>query len=87
MLPPVFGTAAPLKGVSGILRRVAYARFSEGRAAHWIILLASDRVDVVESGLGSVGRAIRRLPTKRTGPGDLAAAPRTDGLGPAANDS
>src|SRR3954453_14345228 len=34
-LTPVFGTTAPLKGLSGVIRRYSYARFSEGRAAHW----------------------------------------------------
>lgn len=44
-LTPVFGTAQPLHGVSGVIRRYAYARFSEARAAHWLLLLAADRVD------------------------------------------
>ncbi|WP_349268936.1 hypothetical protein MPNTM1_04132 [Mycolicibacterium parafortuitum] len=48
VLTPVFGTAQPLSGVSGAIRRYAY-RYSEGRAAHWLILLLGDRVDVVES--------------------------------------
>ena len=52
-LTPVFGTAAPLKGLSGVLRRYSYARFSEARAAHWLILIAADRVDAVESHLAS----------------------------------
>ena len=43
-LTPVFGTSCPPRGLSGILRRYAY-RYSEGRAAHWLILLAADRVD------------------------------------------
>src|SRR3982751_4326255 len=37
-LTPVFGTAQPLKGLSGLIRRAAYDRFSEGRAAHWLLL-------------------------------------------------
>jgi hypothetical protein len=49
MLTPVFGTAVPLKGLSGIIRRYSYARFSEGRAAHWLLLIGADRVDVLES--------------------------------------
>jgi hypothetical protein len=49
ILPPVFGTTAPLKGLSGVLRRYSYANFSEGRTAHWLLLLAADRVDVAES--------------------------------------
>ena len=44
-LPPVFGTAQPLHGVSGAVRRLAYARFSEGRLAHWLLLVAGDRVE------------------------------------------
>src|SRR5829696_6422587 len=35
-LTPVFGTAAPLKGASGVIRRYSYRRFSEARAAHWL---------------------------------------------------
>jgi hypothetical protein len=49
MLTPVFGTSVPLKGLSGLIRRYSYARFSEGRAAHWLLLLGADRVDVLES--------------------------------------
>ena len=52
-LTPVFGTSCPPKGLSGALRKLAYARYSEGRAAHWLILLAADRVDAVESHLSS----------------------------------
>ncbi|MBI4899073.1 MAG: hypothetical protein HY829_01195 [Actinobacteria bacterium] len=48
-LPPVFGTTVPLRGVSGVIRRYAYARFSEARAAHWLLLLAGDRVDAFEN--------------------------------------
>jgi hypothetical protein len=50
MLTPVFGTSCPPKGLSGKVRRYAY-RYSEGRAAHWLLLLAGDRVDAVESHL------------------------------------
>src|SRR5690554_3829745 len=35
-LPPVFGTSTPPKGLSGALRKLSYARYSEGRAAHWL---------------------------------------------------
>lgn len=44
-LTPVFGTAQPPKGVSGAIRKFAYKRFSEGRAAHWLLLIAADRVE------------------------------------------
>jgi hypothetical protein len=52
-LTPVFGTAQPPRGVSGALRKLAYRRWSEGRAAHWLVLIAADRVDAVESHLAS----------------------------------
>jgi hypothetical protein len=52
-LTPVFGTAQPLRGVSGAIRRYAYT-FSEGRTAHWLLLLAGDRVDVMESRIGAL---------------------------------
>ena len=52
-LTPVFGTAQPLRGVSGWIRRYAY-RYSEGQTAHWLLLMAGDRVDVLESRVGAV---------------------------------
>jgi hypothetical protein len=52
-LTPVFGTACPPKGLSGAMRKHAYRAYSEGRAAHWLLLLAADRVDTVESTLRS----------------------------------
>jgi hypothetical protein len=45
MLTPVFGTVTPPKGLSGAIRRLAYRRYSEGRAAHWLLLIVGDRVD------------------------------------------
>jgi hypothetical protein len=50
---PVFGTAQPLHGLSGAIRRYAYARFSEGRLAHWLLLIVGDRVDAWGSHLRS----------------------------------
>src|SRR5215211_4032216 len=52
-LTPVFGTSTPPRGLSGMIRRFAYRRFSEDRAAHWLLLIAADRVDAVESHLRS----------------------------------
>lgn len=48
-LTPVFGTSCPPSGLSGALRKLAYRRYSEGRAAHWLMLLAADRVNVLEA--------------------------------------
>jgi hypothetical protein len=52
-LTPVFGTACPPRGVSGAIRKYAY-RYSEGRAAHWLLLIFGDRVDAIESHLRSL---------------------------------
>jgi hypothetical protein len=48
-LTPVFGTSVPLRGLSGAIKRLAYRRYSEGRAAHWLLLLLGDRVDAAGS--------------------------------------
>ena len=53
-LTPVFGTSCPPKGISGMIRRYAYDQFSEGRAAHWLLLLAADRVDALEHHVGAL---------------------------------
>ncbi|WP_295101390.1 hypothetical protein [uncultured Microbacterium sp.] len=47
MLPPVFGTAQPLHGVSGVIRRFAYDRFSETKNTRWLLLVLGDRIDAV----------------------------------------
>lgn len=49
-LPPVFGTAQPPRGLSGLIRKRAYA-IPEHHAAHWMLLLLGDRVDVWEGRL------------------------------------
>jgi len=52
-MTPVFSTAQPLHGLSGLLRRVAYST-RETRARHWMLLLAADRVDVLEHRVGKL---------------------------------
>ena len=64
---PVFGTAIPLKGLSGVIRRYSYARFSEARAAHWLLLIAGDRVDAWESHLRSFATRRPDNPITQTG--------------------
>jgi hypothetical protein len=51
-LTPVFGTSCPPRGLSGAIRWRAY-RYSEARAAHWLLLLGADRVDALGSHLRS----------------------------------
>jgi hypothetical protein len=53
ILPPVFGTVAPLHGISGLIRRTAYKRYSEARLAHWLLLIAGDRVEAAGAHLRS----------------------------------
>ena len=53
MLTPVFGTSTPPRGLSGAIRKFSYARYSEGRAAHWLLLVLADRVDAWENHLRS----------------------------------
>ncbi|RRQ29186.1 hypothetical protein DK926_04700 [Rhodococcus sp. Eu-32] len=65
-LPPVFGTSAPLQGLSGVIRRQAF-RYSEGRAAHWLMLLAGDRVDAAESHIRSLVSGRPDNPVTETG--------------------
>jgi hypothetical protein len=66
MLTPVFGTSAPPHGLSGVVRRYAY-RYGEGRAAHWLLLLAADRVDAIESHLASFATTRPDNPFTETG--------------------
>jgi hypothetical protein len=66
-LTPVFGTAQPLHGVSGAIRRLAYARFSEGRLAHWLLLIVGDRVDAWGSHLRSFASLHPDNPITETG--------------------
>ena len=66
-LTPVFGTSCPPKGLSGAIRKLSYARYSEGRAAHWLLLVLADRVDAVEEHLRSFGTSRPDNPITETG--------------------
>jgi hypothetical protein len=66
-LTPVFGTSTPPAGISGAIRKYAYAKFSEGRAAHWLLLIAGDRVDAWEHHLRSLATLRPDNPVTETG--------------------
>ena len=66
-LTPVFGTSTPPAGVSGAIRKYAYAGFSEARAAHWLLLIAADRVDAWEHHLRSLATLRPDNPVTETG--------------------
>jgi hypothetical protein len=53
--PPVFGTAVPPSGLSGGVRKAAFA-YPDHFTRHWTMLLLADRVDLWEH------RARRFLP-------------------------
>src|SRR4051794_4135962 len=66
-LTPVFGTSCPPRGASGAVRKLAYRRFGEGRAAHWLLLIAADRVDALEHHVASMFTAHPDNPITETG--------------------
>lgn len=66
MLTPVFGTSTPPSGLSGVVRRFAY-RYSEARAAHWLLLLGADRINAIESHLASFATLRPDNPITQTG--------------------
>jgi len=53
----VFGTSTPPKGLSGMIRRYAY-KFSEANAAHWMVLILADRVNVIEGIIDDLRKGI-----------------------------
>jgi hypothetical protein len=65
-LTQVFGTSTPPRELSAVVRRYAY-RYSEGRAGHWLLLLAADRVDAIESHLASFATMRPDNPVTETG--------------------
>ena len=65
-LPPVFGTSTPPAGLSGAMRKYAY-KYSEGRTAHWLLLIAADRVDAWEHHLKSFATLHPDNPVTETG--------------------
>jgi len=66
MLTPVFGTSCPPRGLSGMIRKYAYT-LGEGKSSHWLLLLAADRVDIVESMVKSALRGEPDNPITETG--------------------
>ena len=60
-MTPVFGTAQPLHGLSGMLRRAAYST-RETRARHWMMLLLADRVNVLEHRIAKLVKILALVP-------------------------
>lgn len=57
--PAVFGTTMPPSGLSGAIRRLAFKR-SESDWWHWLLLMAADRINVVEGVVEDLGQG--RIP-------------------------
>ncbi|GAA2176504.1 hypothetical protein GCM10009846_30580 [Agrococcus versicolor] len=66
-ITPVFGTAQPLRGVSGAIRRLAYERYSEGQTPHWLLLILGDRVETAGSRARSLLSTRPDQPITQTG--------------------
>lgn len=49
-MPPVYGTAQPPKGLSGLIRAFAY-RYPDHLVRHWTTLIFADRVNFLEARL------------------------------------
>jgi hypothetical protein len=54
--PAVFGTSTPPRGLSGMIRRLAF-RWSESNWIHWLMLMGADRINVVEGVLDDLAHA------------------------------
>jgi len=65
-LPAVLGTSTPPSGLSGMIRRGAFA-FSESQWGHWLLLMMADRVNVVEGIVADLGHGRLPNPLVETG--------------------
>ncbi|MFC0252528.1 hypothetical protein [Massilia consociata] len=54
-ITPIFGTAQPPSGLSGMIRRLAF-KSTENDLRHWMLLLLADRVNVVEGVVDDLAR-------------------------------
>ncbi len=53
--PAVFGSSVPPRGLSGMIRRLAF-RWSESNWMHWLLLMGADRINVAEGVAADIGR-------------------------------
>lgn len=67
ILPPVFGTAQPLHGVSGAIRRLAYDRLSETKNTRWLLLVLGDRAEAIGAHVRSIATRRPDNPVTQTG--------------------
>ncbi len=67
MLTPVYGTVQPLRGLSGAVRRFAYASLSEARNTRWLLLIAGDRIEATGAHVRSLFTLRPDNPVTQTG--------------------
>jgi hypothetical protein len=60
-MTPMFSTAYPPKGISGMIRRRAY-RVPETHARHWMSLLLADRVELWEHRIARLVKLVAVVP-------------------------
>ncbi len=65
-LTATFGTTCPPKGVSGAIRDYAFT-YSEGKLAHWLLLMLADRVDVIEGRIEDLQQGRSWNPIRESG--------------------
>ena len=56
-ITPIFGSPNPPSGVSGAMRALAF-KLSENDIRHWLLLLAADRVNMVEGLVDDLTRGV-----------------------------
>ena len=70
-MTPLFGTSVPPTGMSGGMRRFAF-RYSENDLRHWLLLLAADRVNMVEGLIADVAKGrVPNVYAEMGGPAEL----------------
>lgn len=63
----VFGSSVPPRGVSGLVRKLAFAKFSEGHFEHWMLLILADRIGIVEGYIDDIAHGVRPRPLLERG--------------------
>ena len=75
-ITPIYGTPQPPKGLSGMVRRVAF-RYSENDLRHWLMLLMADRIHCGEGLLEDLAHGhLPNLYAEMGGPAALRHNPR-----------
>jgi hypothetical protein len=55
----VFGASVPPSGLSGVIRKYAFKKFSESHWEHWLLLMFADRINVIEGIVEDIAKGTR----------------------------